>query len=149
MPSSKKRQIDFSQDGFTLIELMITVAIVGILAAIAYPSYQDSVQKSRRADAISVLTQAAQHMERCFTENNTYVLTNCKTLAQANLNKSPQEGSDQFYTIDFSVAPSAISYTLRAQPVATGPQANDACGTLTLSSTGVKTVSSSTVDACW
>ena len=58
--------------GFTLIELMITVAVVGILAAIAYPSYQDSIRKSRRADAKSALLDAAHRQERFFTENNQY-----------------------------------------------------------------------------
>ncbi|MFI3186333.1 MAG: prepilin-type N-terminal cleavage/methylation domain-containing protein, partial [Methylococcaceae bacterium] len=56
-----------SQAGFTLIELMVTVAIVGILAAIAYPSYQDSVRKSRRADASGALLGLANAMERHFT----------------------------------------------------------------------------------
>ena len=61
------------QQGFTLIELMVTVAIVGILAAIAYPSYQSSVIKSRRADAEGVLLGLANAMERHFTESNTYL----------------------------------------------------------------------------
>ena len=59
--------------GFTLIELMIAVAIVGILAGIAYPSYQDSVRKSRRADAKGALLGFANAMERYFTENNSYL----------------------------------------------------------------------------
>ena len=59
--------------GFTLVELMIAVAIVGILASIAYPSYQDSVRKSRRADAKGALLGFANAMERHFTENNSYL----------------------------------------------------------------------------
>ena len=58
--------------GFTLMELMIVVAIIGILAGIAYPTYQDSVRKSRRADAEAVLLELAQWMERFYTENNRY-----------------------------------------------------------------------------
>lgn len=59
--------------GFTLMELMIVVAIVGILAAIAYPSYMDSVRKSRRADAKAALSNAVQALERYYTEKNTYL----------------------------------------------------------------------------
>lgn len=66
-------RIQYSK-GFTLIELMIAVAVVGILAAIAYPSYQDSVRKSRRADAKSALLDAA-HERTVFTENNQYTAT--------------------------------------------------------------------------
>jgi len=61
------------QNGFTLIELMIALAIVGILAAIAYPSYQDSVMKSLRTDATGALLGLANAMERHFTETNSYL----------------------------------------------------------------------------
>lgn len=60
------------QRGFTLMEVMITVAIIGILAAIAFPSYQDSMRKSRRTDGKNALTQAVANMERFYAQNNTY-----------------------------------------------------------------------------
>lgn len=60
------------QHGFTLMEVMITVAIVAILAAIAFPSYQDSMRKSRRTDGKNALTQAVANMERFYAQNNTY-----------------------------------------------------------------------------
>ena len=66
------------QQAFTLIELMIAVAIVGVLAAVAYPTYQNSVQKSRRADAQAALVELAGFMEQKFTEYNTYRAI-CKT----------------------------------------------------------------------
>ena len=59
--------------GFTLVELMIVVAIVGILAAIAYPSYIESVRKGNRAEGRAALTSLLQQQERFFTQNNTYV----------------------------------------------------------------------------
>jgi prepilin-type N-terminal cleavage/methylation domain-containing protein len=63
---------NISKNGFTLIELMIVVAIIGILASIAYPSYQESILKSRRADAKGALLGFANAMERHFTETNSY-----------------------------------------------------------------------------
>ena len=117
------------QRGFTLIELMITVAIVGILASIAYPSYQDSVMKSRRADAKGALLGLANTMERNFTTTNSYVgVTPTNT---------------DYYTI--TITATASSYTLSAAPV--GAQVNDSCGTLTLTQTGVKAVTGT--GACW
>lgn len=127
--------------GFTLIELMITVAIVGILAAIAYPSYQDSVRKSWRANAASCLMELAQGMERRFTGSSSY--------AGATLPSSgcPTEGGmTDRYGFSFAVAPTANTFTLRAVPV--GPQANDPCGTLTITQTGQKG-SAGTVSDCW
>ena len=116
------------QKAFTLIELMITVAIVGILAAIALPSYQDSVRKSRRADIKVVMLGLANALERRFTETNSY------------LGVAGTTGT--YYTV--TIAATAISYTLTATP--TGDQASDACGTLTLTETGAKTP---TTAGCW
>lgn len=149
------RPIFSSHRGFTLIELMVTVAIIGILAAIAYPSYLDSVRKSRRADAKAVLLEAAQFLERHYTEENSY-LDNDDTnqeidLDAIGLGKSPKDGSDRFYTISFDGAVETNSFTLQADPQ--GGQVNDPCGTLTLKHTGTKGVSDADsgydVDKCW
>jgi len=123
------------KNGFTLIELMITVAIVAILAAIAYPSYQDSVMKTRRGIAQSELMEAASFMERYFTENNTYV--------GATL---PATISSDFYGYSFSATPTATAYTVRAIPTAGSSQASDTCGTMTLTQTGATTP---TTSGCW
>lgn len=67
--------IDLKQQGFTLIELMVVVAIVGILAAIAYPSYQDSVRKGRRSDALNALASVQLEQEKWRANHTTYTST--------------------------------------------------------------------------
>ena len=121
------------QKAFTLIELMVTVAIVGILASIAYPNYQDSVMKSRRADVEGVLLGLANAMERRYTEISSYLG------ASGSISSPTDTGvpriytisteTASFYTVTISVA-TANTYTLSAIP--RGAQVNDKCGTLTL-----------------
>lgn len=143
--------------GFTLIEVMIAAAIVAILAAIAYPSYQDSVRKSRRADARAVLVEAASFMERFYTENFCYsnqrTATGCDGAAvalPAHLTVSPSGSAagTQYYNITLTNL-TATTFTLNAAP--TGAQSSDTgCGTLRLTNTGQKTVSGSKpVAECW
>lgn len=134
-----------SAHGFTLIELMVTVAILGILMSVALPSYLDSVRKGRRADAQSVLLEASQFMERFATENLRFDQTRAGVAVAlpTTLASAPKTGATKFYTISLQ-AVAQNSFTLRAVPQ--GAMASDACGTLTLTDTGVK---GGTLTTCW
>jgi len=127
------------------------VAIVGILAGIAYPSYQDSVMKSRRADAKGALLGFANAMERHFTETNSYLgagTTNGNTgIPTVFSATSPVDGGTAYYNLTINAA-TAVSYTLNAAP--TGAQTNDKCGTLSLTQTGARGISTAIpVTDCW
>lgn len=133
---------------------MIAVVIVSILAAVAIPSYQDSVRRSRRADAKTTLLEASQWMERFYTENNRYDqnLGGTATTLPTSLASSPKEGTTKYYNLSFvsgSLAQNA--YTLQAVPISTTDQNNDKCKTMTLTNLGVKGLSgsSASVDDCW
>lgn len=116
--------------GFTLIELMITVAVVAILAAIAYPSYQEQIRKSRRAQAKADLVEYAQMAERWHTVNNSYA-----TFALP-VDQSPREpGATAHYALAIT-AQDATTFSIQATPQ--GRQEVDRCGTLTLNQAGVK-----------
>lgn len=113
--------------GFSLLELMIVVAIVAILAAIAYPSYTAYVLKSRRADALTALTQTQVMLERCYAQNFSYI--GCAGLPSA----SPQG----YYSVSAVPAPTATTYTVSASP--TGTQAADTtCATMSVDQTNTK-----------
>lgn len=143
--------------GFTLIELMIVVVIVAILAAVAIPSYQDSVQKTRRADAKEALTRVAAAQERYFFTNNSYTNDLTKLGVPAS-----GDSLDGHYTIQAFVAPGTSTTQCGTDPcfrvVATaklgGAQANDTqCRTFTILHTGKKTALDSAnvdkTDKCW
>ena len=90
--------------GFTLIELMIVIAIVGILAVIAVSTYQDQIVKSRRAAAAACLQEGAQFMERYYTTNLTYVNATAPTCASEMMLKSVPTRSGPFPTVTVAVA---------------------------------------------
>ncbi len=127
--------------GFTLLELMITVAIIAILAAIAYPGYLDQVRKTRRSDAVAALLKTAQVLERCYTEYNAYDNTSCPAVDDSDGTKlaSVYASTDEgYYTLGATVL-NASAFTLQAIP--NGDQANDKCRTLTYNHIGIKGVS--------
>jgi type IV pilus assembly protein PilE len=128
--------------GFTLIELMIVVAIVAILAAIAVPNYSEYVRRGRRAELQTIILEAAQFLERRYTSTGTYV-----GALPTGLQQSPPTGT-AYYTIA-AVNPTTTSYTLTG--TATGGMAGDKCGDFVIASTGAKSVVGATVgvDECW
>ena len=138
------------QTGVTLMELMIVVVIIAIIAAVALPSYQQSVQNTRRADCAGGLMTLAGAMERHHSINGTYLGAAAgggNTGAPAIFGTAcPVDGGDATYNMTISAA-TASTYTLRATP--TGSQTGDRCGSLTLTNTGVKGVIGATTGNDW
>jgi type IV pilus assembly protein PilE len=125
--------------GFTLIEIVTVIAILGIVAAIAIPSYNKMIMKGRRSDAKVTLMKISQQLERCFTEHSAYtVAAGCKDYN----NTASDEG---YYTI--TAAQAATTYALTAKPKTGTAQVNDTdCAQFTLNQTGVK---GATTNYCW
>jgi type IV pilus assembly protein PilE len=128
--------------GFSLIELMITVVIIGILASIAYPSYQEQVRKTRRADGKVTLMDTAQQLERCYTRFASYDAAGCDIVGEL-----PITSPEEYYVI--TGAPNPADFTLTATPQ--GDQVNDAkCDALTYTNTGLQGSSgTASADDCW
>lgn len=125
--------------GFSLIELMIVVAIIAIISAIAYPSYQNSVRKTNRSDAMTTMLDTAQRLERCYTSFGSYNNASCTVPASVTSPKG-------YYTV--TVATTAATYTLTGTPVSGTSQAQDSlCASFTLTNTGQKT--STGGGTCW
>ena len=125
-------------NGFTLLELMITVVILSILATIAYPSYMNQVQKTRRVDGKTAVLDIAMAEERFYTQNKSYA----QTLAALSMPSTSQEG---YYTLGLEAT--ATTFTVTA--TATGSQAKDTdCKEMAMNQIGVQT-SKNSADQCW
>lgn len=130
--------------GFTLVEVMITVVIVGILTAVALPSYRQSVMKSQRSVAKGVVIEQAQLLERFFTQQGTYTAGP----SAARVSPTGATGGAIRYNVTTSIPAGGTTYTVTATPA--GAQAGDKCGNLIMDQTGRQTVSVSPAPTdCW
>jgi len=125
--------------GFTLIEIMIVIAIIGIVITIAAPSYTEYLKKGRRAEVVSLLSEQAQSLERFYTKNNVYTgITGLST------------GND-FYTITPTITDQ--TFVLTATRKTGTSMATDKCGDFTLTNTGVRSMNNATTGLttkdCW
>lgn len=131
--------------GFTLLELMIALAVVGVLTAIAYPSYKMSMLKSHRTDAMAALAQDQSILERCYAQNFSYA--GC-----ASLPAFPHNSTQSYYSISLSNL-SASTYLLTATATTTGNQNEDTtCATLSVDQANQKTAQDNAGTAqtsCW
>lgn len=144
--------------GFTLIEVMIVVAIIGILAAVGYPSYQNQMRKGKRAEAKTKILLVAQRLERYYTDNSTYVVDIAPLFGLA-AGATVYSGDNSATTSPYSIvvgppllpvgATIATGYIITATLV--NPSSDTPCGNLTLTSAGVKgfTGTYGTMRECW
>ncbi|MBQ0933361.1 type IV pilin protein [Ideonella sp. 4Y16] len=129
--------------GFTLVEVLIVVAILGILSAFAYPAYTEQVARGRRSGAQAGLMEAAQWMQRYYAALNTYKDADKKM--PDSYKSIPRDGGAKTYTVEVAVGSDERSYTLTAKPVT----ADAKCGNLTLNDLGQKGSQYGDVPTCW
>ena len=127
--------------GFTLIEVVITVAIVAILAAVAFPTYRDHVRKSRRAEAQAYLMAVASRQQQFLLDTRAYA-PNLATVGVA----TPANVAAAYDLAVATVAGPPPTFRITATPKAASDQVSERCGTLAIDQTGAKTAALST---CW
>lgn len=148
----QRKPHDARKAGFTLVELVVAVALIGIIMAIAVPQFNEYIRASKRADATGVLTEAGQFMERNFSNTGSYLSDSAgnNVALPAGLTVAPRSASagEAYYNISFVGTPTDSAFTLQAVPV--NSMNGDSCGTFTLTNTGVRAVSGSRpLGECW
>lgn len=130
--------------GFTLIELMIVLAIIAIVIAFGYPSYREHVKKTRRAEGMGQLLELADIMERYYSDQGTYA----GATAAGVYTDTTDRG---YYTLSVDGGADNVQFTIRAQPTSKGDQDTDKCGTFVLSSLGEKSLVGNSIPLkdCW
>ena len=142
-------QIPNRSQGFSLIELLIAVTIIGILAAIAIPMYSDYVTRSRRADGQATLMQVAQELERCYTQFSRYNDNDCSVVSSDKVSETSDQG---YYKVRTTTAVGGVltESTFKLVAIPKKEQADDAdCGNLILTHLGEKKTSTGASDDCW
>ena len=142
MRQNQMRKKPGRSSGFTLIELMIVIAILAILLGMALPSYRDYVVRSNRTEALDILLATAGCQERTYTKLNQYDVTRC------NIGSTTNNG---YYVITMATSNANQNFTLTATPQS--GQTEDSCGNLTLTDQGIrgssKTADTKKVADCW
>jgi type IV pilus assembly protein PilE len=149
--NAKSRSTGHHTGAFTLLELVIALAIIAVLAAFALPSYRAQVARGHRTDAASALYRAAQYVESAPRSGGASTLP-------PGFDQAPQSGTP-VYRLQMLAADDANGgYTLEATPIDTGPMRDDPCGTFTLDATGLRAnrtasvkgdMSSADMAQCW
>lgn len=143
------------QPGFTLIELMLVIVVIGILIKIAIPTYTASVQSSRRTDAKTALLDLASREEKFYSVNNQYTADAAALYSSsASFPLDVQSGDRAYYaiqapTVTAASASSAASFSAQANRISGTSQENDACGDFIITNTGVTGNVNNTTNACW
>lgn len=136
------------KNGFSLIELVVAILVVGILTAIAIPSYTSYSHRVKRSDAVRTMTIDAQALERCYSQSQAFTYTGCTQIT------TPAPSAQGYYTVVVTVPPAGTSYTITATPANPGPQTSDnTCQTFTLNNLGTQGAldnsSNNTTQTCW